>query len=275
MTVSFDNARDFVYSNGVLWERALFAVLFQDGPIAHLHQCVACYRNSDGGYGHALEHDARTPESHPLALEYILGVFNQYDLPVGDLFDGAAAWAENNMRVDGSLKNPASFLAYPHAPWWNAGGQTAPDSIVGLLHRFGKSTPALMEKAQTWAQANLTVEKIKANEWLFMAYHAVNYFFSVGDFPQLEAHQQATIENIHACVNDLPTNQLYSVFQFVPTPNAQLAPHFPADLIASGLDHLAHSQNDDGSWGDQHGLPQWSPMVTISNLYALRAFGRL
>jgi len=275
MPVSLEKARDFVYSNGVLWERALFAHLFEDAAIDRLHQCVACYRNTDGGFGHALEHDARTPDSHPLAMEYILGVLAQYDLPAGDLFDGAAKWVEANMEDDGTLKNPPSFLAYPHAPWWNEGGQTAPDSIVGLLNRFGKATPTLLQTTQAWVKNNLTVEKIKANEWLFMAYHAVNYFWNVEQFPQLEAHQQATIQNIRACLIDLPTSQLYNVFQFVPMPDSPLAAHIPPEMIERGLDHIAASQQDDGGWPDQHGLAQWYPMVTISNVYALRSYGRL
>jgi len=275
MAVSMQKARDYVYANGVLWERALFAHLFQDAPIERLHQCVACYRNADGGFGHALEHDARTPDSHPLALEYILGVFAQYDLDTGGLFDGAAAWVAANTADDGSLRNPPSFLAYPHAPWWNAGGQTAPDSIAGLLNRFGKATPGILETSQQWVAEHLTLEKIKANEWLFMAYHAVNYFWNVEHVPQLEAHQQATIENIRACLKELPTDQLYTVFQLVPTPGSPLAAHLPQEIIERGLEHLGQSQQTDGGWPDQHGLTHWYPAVTISNLYALRSFGRL
>jgi hypothetical protein len=43
--VDFKNARDFVYANGQLWERALFAYCFQDGSLAHLHDSLRAYRN--------------------------------------------------------------------------------------------------------------------------------------------------------------------------------------------------------------------------------------
>ena len=51
MAVSFKNARDFVYSNGVMWERALFGYLFQGMPLERVHQCLLCYKNTDGWMG--------------------------------------------------------------------------------------------------------------------------------------------------------------------------------------------------------------------------------
>ena len=48
-------ARNFVYANGAMWEKALFAHLFEDGPIDRLYACLLCYKNKDGGWGHGLE----------------------------------------------------------------------------------------------------------------------------------------------------------------------------------------------------------------------------
>jgi hypothetical protein len=283
MTVSTKRARDFVYSHGVLWERALFAFLFQEGSIERLHQCLICYRNPDGGFGHALEHDIRTPDSHPLALEYILGVFAQHDLPTGELFDSAAQWVEAQQREDGSLRNPPSVLDYPHAPWWDAnennptmsGGQGAPDSITGLLHRFNKSSSSLLHPTREWVEQNLTLEAIKANEWLFMAYHAYDYFMNVDDFPDVETYRQATIDNIVNGIQKIPEKQYYHLFRFAPTPDSPVAQALPQDVLSRILDYLATTQQDDGGWPDEHGLDQWYPMTTINVLHGLQNFGRL
>jgi len=74
MAVSITKAREFVYENGSVWERTLFAYLFEGGSIERVHQCLLCYKNADNGFGHGLELDIKTPDSHPAALEYMLGL---------------------------------------------------------------------------------------------------------------------------------------------------------------------------------------------------------
>lgn len=275
MAISINKARDFVYANGNLWERAWFAFLYQDAPPTRLHQCLMGYKNADNGFGHALEHDARTPDSHPLALEYLLTVFaGDSALPIGRLFDGAAAWVESVQQSDGSLTNPASFLEYPHAPWWNEGGQTAPDSIVGNLIKLGVCTPTLAESTKRWVQANLTLDKIRSNEWLFMAYHGYDYFMHVDDFPEVETYRTALIDNIAMLAESMPQEQYYSFLRFIPTPASPVVTRIP-HIVTRALDYLSETQGDDGGWPDQHGLTHWYPAVTISVLRGLQTHGRL
>lgn len=270
MSINFQKARDFVYSNGVLWERDLFAYLFQNGSLSRLHHNLQGYQNADGGYGHALEHDIRCPQSHPLALEFLLGVLTQTDIPAGIILDGTAAWLEANRNPDGSLRNPPEVLEYPHAPWWNEGGQSMPDSMVGNLTKYGKSSPGLNASTTQWVQENLTLDKIRANDWLFMAYHAYDYYFNL---PDCEEYRAATIENIVKLARQIPENQYHSLIRFAMTPDSRVAKAAP-DLIKTALDYLAVMQREDGSWNDQHDLAQWRPFVTITNLLALRNHGR-
>ncbi len=239
MAVSLDRAPDFVYGSGVMWERALIAYLFDGGLLAHVHQCLLRYKNPDNGWGHDLEHDIKCPESHPLALEFLLSFNRDAGLPVSDLLAGTGGWLEANRQADGSLNNPPAVLAYPHAPWWNGGGQSEPDSIVGNLARLGLGTPSLAESTRAWVQQNRTVAHILANEWLFMAYHAYDYFIYVNDFPDLDAHRQATIDNIVACATALPEEQIYSLFVFAPTPESPLAQALPEGFVGRCLDYLA------------------------------------
>lgn len=271
--IDFKKARDFVYANGQLWERALFAYCFQDGALEHVHACLHAYRNPDGGFGHALEHDIRYPHSHPLAMEYLLRVLHDTGLPAGDLLDGAAAWVEVNQNADGSLKNPPDLLDYPHAPWWNDGGQNQPDAIVGGLLREGKANAAIVQKTRLWVQANRGIEAIVNEEWLFMLYHAYDYFFNDAAFPNVERYRQATIERIIQLAQAAPENQAYSLFMFVRDANSPINKAAP-ELVQRNLDLLAAQQREDGSWQDQHGLPQWSSYWTVIALQRLRTFGR-
>lgn len=280
MSVSIQNARDFVYSKGILWERAAFAYFYEDQyderlRLSRLHQRLLCYKNPDGGWGHALEYDITTPESHPLALECLLNfIARDKAIPIGTLFDGTEQWVSNNQAEDGSLKNPASVLEYPHAPWWNEGGQTMPDSIVGNLTALGLVTPDLAAKTRTWVQKNLTLEKIRANEWLFMAYHAFDYFMNVDDFPDVESYRNATIENIRECATNAPEIQYPALLAFAVTPASPVTQAMP-ELVDRSLDYLLETQEDDGRWRDEHNLEYWQPLTTIGALRALQRHGRL
>ena len=276
MPVDFAKARDFVYRTGTLFERALFAWLFEGGSLERLHQIILCYKNPDRGFGHGLEHDLKAPQSNPLVLEYLLGVMKHTDMPAGSVLDGCAGWVESQMNADGSLRNPPETREYPLEWWWREpGGQTMPDSIVANLMRYDCATPSLVEKTRRWALANHRPESIRANEWLFMAYHAFDFFFAVEDLPGLARLRQATIDNIVACALAAPDNQVDSLFTFAPTPDSLIAQALPAGFIDRCLDLLAAGQQEQGHWRDQHDLPQWFPMTTINVLLALRRYGRL
>ena len=205
MSIDLSKARDFVYRNGTLFERALFAWLFDGGSLERLQQIILCYKNADNGFGHGFEHDLKAPQSHPLALEYLLGVMKHCDMPPGPILEGSATWVESQMDDEGNLGNPPEIRDYPHQWWWREkGGQTMPDSIVGNLIRFGCASPSLIEKARRWVRSKVTLDSIRDNEWLFMAYHTFDFFFAVDDFPDLERYQQATVDNIVACAIKAP-----------------------------------------------------------------------
>jgi len=276
MAVSITKAREFVYENGSVWERTLFAYLFEGGSIERVHQCLLCYKNADNGFGHGLELDIKTPDSHPAALEYMLGLLvRDLNLPVGTLFEGTAAWLEAQREADGSLKNPSSLNDYPIAPWWAEwGGQSAPDSITGNLTKLGLVTPSLAESTQLWVQQNLTLEKIQANEWLFMAYHAHDYFMNVRDFPEVEVYRAALIENIRACAEKMPEKQYAVLLQFAPTPDSPVAQAMP-DLVKRSLDYLMEAQWADGGWEDEHGIKHWQPSLSIIILHGLQRHWRI
>jgi len=276
VAVSLRKGRDFVYGNGVLLERSLFGCLFDGRPLEHLHACLLAYKNPDDGFGHGLEHDLKCPDSNPLQLEFLLSVNRDTGVPITELLDGTPEWVLRNCAEDGSLENPPSIHDYPMAPWWAEwGGQRAPDSITGNLLRLGRCPPALAESTKHWVLENLTLQKVRANEWLFMAYHAFDYFMNVQDFPTVETYREATVENILACAENAPEGQYGTVFAFAPTPESPLTQRLPKALLKRDLDYLMDTQQEDGHWKDEHNLPQWFPYTTIRNLLALKRYGRL
>lgn len=277
--LSIAKAKHYVHANGVLWERALWDYLFDGGSLEQVHRCLLCYKNEDGGWGHGFEHDIKCPASNPLQVEFLLSVIRDTGLPAGNLLEGTVSWIEQNRSEDGSLKNPPGLLDYPHAPWWSGGGQNQPDSITGNLLKLGLCSPTLAESTQRWVLQNLSLEKIKANDWLFMAYHAHDYFMNVEDFPDLERCRQATLDNIRHCAEAHlykgELNKARMIFQFAPRPESPVARAMPAELIERLLDHLAGSQREDGGWADEHGLAYWQPYFSTIALLTLKNYNRL
>lgn len=274
MPVKFEKARRFVYTNGALWERVLFSHLFEGASLAHVHQCLTCYKNPDGGWGHGLEFDIKTPDSHPLALEFALHIVRVTGIRANNLFQDAPEWLARNRAADGSLVNPPSVLDYPCAPWWTETcGQTTPDSIVGNLMRLGIVLGDMADSTRQWVLENLTLEKIKANDWLFMAYHAHDYFLNVDEFPNLTAYRAAVLENIVALSEAADPQRYYQFALFASDPDSPVAQAAPVKLKRRIFGALAKMQQSDGAWHDEHGLAHWSSWTTIAVLHALRQHG--
>jgi hypothetical protein len=276
--ISINNARCYVQAHGNLWERALWDYLFADGSPERVHLCFLPYKNKDGGFGHGLEHDIKTPSSNPLMLEFLLSIIRDTDLPVGELLDGTPEWLESIQKPDGSLDNPPDLQDYPHAQWWQE-GQTIPSSITGNLIKLGICPSGVREKTRSWVIKNISLESIRDNNWLFMSYQHFDYFHNEDNFPELDDHKMATLENIYstALIHEKKgeMNKLFPFFQFANSPDSATAVNAPPGLIDRILDHLENSQREDGGWDDEHGLPYWQPYFSTIILLTLKRFQRI
>ena len=80
-------ARAFVYANARRVDRAMFETMFESRDGNELVAALLAYRNSDGGFGHALEPDLRTPSSQPLHTETALWTLKRAGLRRPDIAD--------------------------------------------------------------------------------------------------------------------------------------------------------------------------------------------
>ena len=91
-TPDFDAAAGFLTAGARVLDRRVFQRLFSGGAAEPVRDAVAAYRNADGGFGHALEPDLRTPASQPAAASKS-GVFfmrpSHQDCPPGVLNETA------------------------------------------------------------------------------------------------------------------------------------------------------------------------------------------
>jgi hypothetical protein len=273
MPLKFEKARKFVYAHGTLWERVLFGHLFEGASLAHVHQCLTCYKNPDG-WGNGLEFDIKTPESHPLALEFALQIVRVTGIRANSLFHDAPEWLARTQASDGSLTNPSSVLDYPCAPWWvESGGQTSPASIVGNLMRLSIVLGDVADATRQWVMENLTLEKIRNNTSLTMAYQAHDYFLNVDDFPNIGLYRSATLENIITLAEAAEPEQYYQFALYASDPDSPVAQAASPKLKRRIFGTLAKIQQADGAWHDEHGFAEWHPWTTIAVLHALRQHG--
>lgn len=103
MSVDVAAAEGFVLANARLLDRHRLAVLLHGAPIAPVLDALRAYRNSDGGFGHALEPDVRASDSEPAstlhALEVLIAVGAVDDAMIAD----AATWVGTIAEPDGGV----------------------------------------------------------------------------------------------------------------------------------------------------------------------------
>ncbi len=96
-------ARAFIYANARRVDRAAFEVMFEGAAEAVLVAALDAYRNADGGFGHALEPDLRTPLSQPLHTETALMALKQAGVRRPDIADSCCDYLAQVSRDDGAL----------------------------------------------------------------------------------------------------------------------------------------------------------------------------
>src|SRR4051812_20023188 len=118
MSVDIQSAERFVLSNARLLDRHRLAVLLHGAPVAPVLAALRAYRNSDGGFGHALEPDVRAPESEPASVLHALDVLAEVGALGDPMVADAAAWVAAIADPDGGVPFVLpTAAAYPHAPW--------------------------------------------------------------------------------------------------------------------------------------------------------------
>jgi hypothetical protein len=274
MSTTIDRARDFVYQHGALWERALFAHLFENGSRDRAIRCLALHQNEDGGWGHAVEHDIRTPASHAVAVEFALGVMREFGLANPEIVARTAAWCDTNLSETGDFPLGEAFHAYPRAAWWQEATSWPADAITGRLVALGAAPPRLRERTARWVAQNLSLDELRGldtESWRYRLYHYANYLLSV-DAPEADTWRSAIVAKVVELARAQPDAETALGWGWA----AALPPDtIPRELIEKRLSVLAHAQAEDGGWPDPHGLLQWRSLHTIWAVKTLREHGRL
>jgi len=301
---AFERARRLLKTEARPLERALFEHFFEGAPAEGAVEALAGFQNEDGGLGHGLESDLRTPSSSALAtghgLHWLKELGQPADLPI---VRRALHYLERTLDHEAGVWRiiPPDANDHPHAPWWHdEGGSLARTfdgfliipraQLVGLLRHFG-AAPGRLE-----ALTEQTVDDIVAMEPLGggggddLAYAlelAESGTLPAPLYERLAPRLRAAAER--AVTRDPEQWAVYSIppLKLAPRPDSLVADLFPEALQAN-LDWLIERQSADGgwdptwSWGELYpevwervARPEWRGHLTLNALLSLRAFGRM
>lgn len=302
----FARARHFLAAQARPLDSALFGHRFETMPAVRVTEELAHYQNSDGGFGHALEPDVRTPSSSALATGIGLQILREVGC------SGQHPAVRRGVEYLLRSWNPQTYVwrvvpqdanEHAHAPWWHDEDgslrQTFDDfliipraQIVGLLHHYAELVP------RSWLETvtENTVVAVETLEEEAFGGGGDTLRYAL-DLAETQALPQRLKDRLLPRLRDL-TDRLVcrdqadwggyctTPLKVAPSPDSAMADHLRNDLDQQ-LDYVIDHQAADGSWeptwswGDcypkawKQARREWRGKITLETLTSLQAFGRI
>lgn len=301
---AFERARQFVQAEARALDRALFQFRFEHALAEDVVAALSAYRNDDGGFGHALEPDVRTPLSSALATGIGLQILKEIGRPASDpLVKGATQYLLDTWRTQDQAWRviPAEANDHPHAPWWHdEDGSLARTfdqyliipraQLVGLLHHFSEDVPAPWLEALT----ERTVADIETIDRLGTGGgDDLAYALSLAEEEALpDAYRQRLLHRLRAVVPGVVSRDpaewhTYTIhpLKVIHSPASPVA-DLVKEAIEADLDYQIEHQTAEGTWDPvwtwrgaypdawAQARHEWRGELTLRTLTILRAFGR-
>lgn len=302
----FRRARHFLKTEARPLDRALFEHRFENAPAEHAITALARYQNDDGGFGHVLEPDVRTPTSSALATGIGLSILKELGCsPEHPQVTMAVQYLRDTFDEQNQVWRviPRDANEYPHAPWWHDDdgslARTFDDflivpraQLVGLLYHYATLVPA------GWLDA-VTEDTVTAVETL-----DDDAFGGGGDTLRyaLDLLETATLSQrfkdrltprLRHLTDQIVCRDPEAWSGYCPTPlKIAPSPETPVvdvlgDDLQTHIDYVIDHQTPEGAWeptwtwGDFYpdawevAKREWRGHLTLETLTSLRAFGRV
>ncbi|MEU9331949.1 hypothetical protein AB0D49_02130 [Streptomyces sp. NPDC048290] len=290
-------AGQFIWLTARVLEQRLFAYHFLGGEAGPVETALDAYRNTDGGYGHALEPDLRGPVSEPSHTVHALRVLDAVGRCGGQRVERLCRYLTGVSTPDGALPAVRPGLrGFPAAPFVPVAADPpstllATGPVVGVLHR-NEVWHAWLFRATDFCWS--AVDALETPH-PYEVQAAVAFLESVPDRPRAEAAadrlgrlvrgQRLAVldperpEAFPSAVGDTP-GERHCPHDYARTSRSLARGWFTDDEMARSLDFLAARQRADGGWPVNR--RQWAavpaaearPLVTIEALRTLKAYGR-
>lgn len=287
--VDLDRAADFIWRNGRLLDRHIFARRFLGGSAEHVVHSLRSYQNDDGGFGNALEPDLRGPDSQPIHVDMAFRIFHEVGVAPPEMVSRACSYLSTVTGDTGGV--PAilpSASRYPHAEHWQPKAWIA-DSLnptamlTGLMHSLHVGN-AWLDRADAFCWKRIEETKVEGGPELAAVFCFLN------NAPDRRRAVQMTEEVADAIPNatffaldpeDLTGGYAVTPLHLAPHPDAMAAGLFAPELLGAHIDHLADQQQDDGGWPltweppSEAAALEWRGIETVRAVTTLQLYGAI
>jgi hypothetical protein len=299
---AYERAARFMREEARPLERALFAYYFEKGSRTAVLAALVPYQNSDGGFGHAIEPDMRSPASSVIgtvtALDILRRVRATEDTPG---LPAALAFLIETYDVASERWPivPPAIEDAPHAPWWSY-AESAENfrgfwanpraSVVAHLQQYKRLAPSPFTEGVRHA----VVEDLMRYPQR-MEMHDLLCFVDLLETEGLpREHYESVLDKLRrALPQSVETDPAqwggYGLqpLQVVYFPGSPLAGVFDQSVIDANLDYFIDEQQPDGSWAPNWSWDfvdadawaaaerEWRGILTLRKLRTLRAYNRV
>ncbi|UCC77847.1 MAG: hypothetical protein JSW37_05635 [Anaerolineales bacterium] len=302
---AFARARHFLKARARPLERAMFEFRFEGAGADAVAVELAHFQNEDGGFGHALEPDLRTPSSSALATGIGLRMLRELGCsPEHPMVRKAVHYLLRTCdhRANVWRVAPEDSNAYPHAPWWHdedgslartfGGFLIIPRAeLVALLLHFSATVP------HDWLHelAERTVADIEAVDPLGTGGGSdLIYALRLAETEQLPTDlKRRLVSRVRSVIpavvsHDAQEWESYVItpLRVAPSPRSSVADLLRQDVQAH-LDYVIEHQKPEGTWdptwtwGDSYpevwkqARLEWRGKLTLETLTVLQAYDRI
>jgi hypothetical protein len=283
-------ARSFMAGHARALDRRRFELLFDGGDAEPVLAALSAYRNPDGGYGHGLEPDLRSPESQPAAALHAFEVFADVGPVTAPQAVELCDWLDSVALPDGGLPF-ALPIADPSAcaPFW---GQADPAAfslqisaiVAAHANRVAAHDPGVAGHPWLVRATRCCLAAIDALEAAPQAHElafAVRFLDAVhdrdGDAPGLLARVAEYVprDGRLRVTGGLADEALRPV-DLAPEPGRPARKLLDEAAVAADLERLAAEQEEDGGWSvdfqsySPAAALEWRGYATVRALSILR-----
>jgi hypothetical protein len=302
---ALERARRFLKTDARPLDRALFEFRFEGAPAEPVARILTTYQNPDGGFGHALEPDLRTPSSSALATGIALQILKEIGYPSAGPHVGPALQylLDSFDPVDQVWRAvPRDANNHPHAPWWHDeqgslartfdGFLIIPRAqIVGLLHHFAAGVPSewLQEVSERTVSDVETIEALGTGGGDDLAY-ALALAEEAALPERLRARLLLRLRSVvpRSVSRDPAEWGTYCIhpLKIVETPASPVS-DLIGEAVQADLDYQIEHQSPEGTWDPvwtwggaypaawEQARQKWRGQITLKTLTILQAFGRI
>ena len=284
MTSTLSAGASFLRQTARPLELRAYECLFEGAPHDGFVSELTAFRREDGGFGGALEPDARTPDSQPLFVDFALKSLYQAGARATELGAGACAFLDSVSEPSGALPYllPGA-LEHPRAKHWQT---LQPPSleltygIAALLHWLGVEEPWLSAATDScWSALGEPPDEAHA---LIGVLHFLEFAPRRPERDARLAHVRERLPGARWLSMEVPVEGYgLTPLNLAPRPDALARVCFDDATIEAHLDALAAQQREDGGWPLSWEPPgeaaraEWRGKWTLDALVVLDAYGRL